>query len=175
MNYLINFTTILFVIIALLLSPCYLIEYEEIYTYKMNNSTPDELIIDKFPDGTVLIADVINNHLKISLLLPNRTMKFINNIRPCSTTDLDSCIIEKDEIIPLKQNNILIAYQEDKQYYAVIFDWLGNIISREMLINSKEQLDLERYYFIKNTFYEDKYLFIFFKNKYFSYIEYKVM
>jgi len=135
----------------------------------MNNSKPAIFFINSFPDGTVLVAEFVESRLNISLLHPNRT--FMNNIiQPCST---DWCAI--DQIIPLKQNNILIAYQEDKQYYAVIFDWLGNIISREMLINSKEQLDLERYYFIKNTFYEDKYLFIFFKNKYFSYIEYKVM
>ncbi len=178
MNYLKNcnyFTTILFVIIALLLSPCYLIEYEEIYTYNVNNSESAELIIDRFPDETVLIADDIGGRLNISLLHPNRTMKFMNII-PCST---DQCDIDK--IIPLKQNIILIIYESyqannGRFLYQYSVDWLGNIISDEILYNeSAIPSDIGHYLFIKNTFYEDKYFFIIFKDNYFSYIEYKVM
>ncbi len=59
----------------------------------------------------------------------------------------------------------------------MIFDWLGNIISHEMLYNGSAMLDSDpdEYRFIKNTFYEDIYFFIFFKDDYFLYIEYKVM
>ncbi len=170
MNYLTNrdyFTTILFVIIALLLSPCYLIEHEEVYT-----ST--QLFINSFLDGTVLIADDIKGRLNISLLHPNRTMKFMNNtIQLCS----DSCSI--DQIILLKQNNILITYQRYNpyiQYSVKTFDWLGNIISHEILYNGSAIVSSsEQYRFIKNNFYEDKCFFIFSNDNYLSYIEFKVM
>ncbi len=182
MNYLKNcdYFTILFVIIALLLSPCYLIEYEEIYTYKMNNSESFQFFIDRFPDGTVLMVDVFASRLNISLLHPNRTMKFININQPCSTNECDF-----DHIMPFNQSNILIAYgsfqRGDRikryiQYNVKIFDWLGNIVSHEILFNkSGSHLYFGTYQFIKNTFYKDKYFFIIFKNNYFSYIEYKAM
>jgi len=142
----------------------------------MNNSEPDKLIIDRFPDGTVLIADIVASRLDISLFHPNKTMKFMNNInQSCST---NSCHI--DQIMPYKQNSILITYQTNNesflyQYNVMIVDWSENIILREILFNESElQLDSRHYRFIKNTFYEDKYLFILFKNNYVSYIEYNI-
>ena len=68
------FTKILFVIIiTLLLSPCYSLEYEEVYPYETNHSQQTLRKLDRFPDGTVLIVDVVKKQLSISLLHPNRS------------------------------------------------------------------------------------------------------
>ncbi|CAG8658833.1 10346_t:CDS:1, partial [Funneliformis mosseae] len=155
------FITIVPVIIVLLSLSCYSIEFEiiEIYRAEFN-----QLDIDRFPDGTILLVDkaefadfnyanstiVVNS---VRLLHPNKTIKDLFAFTQlCPNTNLN-CFIKT--IIPFKENHVLMIYiNELRQYTVVIADWSDNIIWNDTTI-TLGNLEIGTPLIIQNNFYDE--------------------